>query len=132
MLGTAGIRSADGADIAVAPRLLANPFGRVVAVAHVVAMRSPTSFGAIAATYVLHDDHVTATDEVLHPFRPLRVPTKILSVRRPLQDHRELSGYRDAVKSGSMDIGRQPHSVAHGHHDVPAESDTVARLALGR
>ena|SRR5271167_1223375 len=131
MLGATRVRGSNGTDIAVTPSLLADPLGGIVAVVYVVAMRPPSALGGIAATHVLRNDHITPTDEVLHPLFGPTIATAILAVGRSLQNHGKLPGRRGAVNRGPMDIRRQPHSVAHRNHDIPAESDVVARLALG-
>src|SRR6516225_6922538 len=128
MLGATGVRGANGTDIAVTPRLLADPFGRVVAIVRVVAMRPPTPLGGIAAAYVLSHENVTPADEVLRPQRSGW--TAIFAVGRSLQYHGKLPGRWDAVRRRPVDICGQSHPVAHRNHNIAAENDTVMHLAL--
>src|SRR5215472_16988594 len=128
MLGATGVRGANGTDTAVTPGLLADPSGRIVAVVNVVAMWPPIALGGIAPTHVLGCEDVTPTDEVLRPLRSRR--TAILAVGCSLQNHRKLSRRWDTIDRGPMDIGCQPHSVAHRNHDIAAKSDVVAHLVL--
>jgi len=57
------------------------------------------------------------------PFR-----SRAFAVRGAHEDRRPPFGQRLAVLGRQVDIGRQPHAVAHRHHDVVLPGDFVRRL----
>ena len=84
-LGPACVGGAEGADLAVAPRLGCDPFDRVVAVGGLVTEEVEIALGIEAATAVLDDDYVAVAGEVAGPFGALGFA---LAVGGALEQHR--------------------------------------------
>ena len=107
------VRSADHGEAAVAPGLLHEPLGGVVAVVHVVGHHVPDAFRGVAASRVLAHHNVTMAHE-----RKKVVERLVLVVRCALQDGGEFALQPGAVPAGEIDVRGKPHAIAHGHHDV--------------
>ncbi len=125
-LHLAGVRAADGADAAVAPRLGGDPLDDVVAVVAGVRRRRmevrARALGAIAVAHVDEHDGVAARDEEVGD---LRVTLRRLVVRRVEHDRREAALGEAFAASRTIDVERQPNAVPHGDHDVLRNDDAV-------
>ena len=137
--------NADHADIAVAPRLLGDPFDQIV---H-VPFRRAAAVGLAGAANIAADVHVAAAHQKigiaalgaaepharpgrlrpLHGFGEFR-SLVFLVMRRDREQRRKL-----ATDIGPVDVDAEPLAVAHRHHDIAQVDDALAddwRGASGR
>ena len=125
VLRAADVRSANRAHLAVGPGLRGDPGADVHAVATIVVEHVPDAFRAISPPGVLHDECIAVRGKVLAVGL-----AAILAVRRPHQDRRPIALERLALSRRQVNVGRQPHAVAHAHHDVLLRRD--AKEVVGR
>ena len=73
------------------------------------------ALGEVEAPHVLHHHHVAVVGE---PARLLGEAFAGLVVRSAVEQHRERLVHRLAVAAGAIDVGSEPHAVAHREHEV--------------
>ena len=102
--------------LAIAPRLLVDPLQGVVPVLGLGQEKVYIPLGLERPPAVLIDGHVPTLGE-----KPA-VATVALHVafvvRRAVKDCGELAGHRLPIAGGEVQVGRQPHAVAHLHHYI--------------
>ena len=125
------IRTAHRTDTAVAPGLAADPVtdvspiapgmrrGRVVV--HPGGVR-PVTVAQVDQHHVVALGHKIVCDFAVAPLG--------LVIGRMQHDRREAALDKGAVLRGPVDVKCQAHAVAHGHHDILGEVDTVGRHEL--
>ena len=113
-LGEAEVGGAEGADVAVAPVLAADPLLGVVAVVGLADVGLPHAVGVVASAAVLHDDGVAVFEEASGPLDEVGV---LVVVDGPEQEGRE-----GASLGGLVDVGGELDAVAHGDSDVEADA----------
>jgi hypothetical protein len=120
VLGATDVGSADHADPAVAPGLLADPGGAVDTVGAIVAHPVPHALAFVAAAAVLGDEGVAVFGEVL-----AEALGTVLVVGQAGEDDGMATGQDLAVLGGQVDVGGQMHAVAHGHPQVFFDHDVL-------
>ena len=137
----AAVRDAPRADAAVvAGHVVHQPLDRVVEVGGLVgavdvaglavgAQRDEFALGLVAPTQVLQHEDVPLVEELLVPVQPdgVLLLLRIGVVGRALQHDRERLG----PAPRDVDLGVQPHPVAHGHHDVPLGLEDGREVEVG-
>ena len=113
-LHLAEVGAAGHADVAVAPRLLADPLQRVVAVVRLVVPGHELALGVVPAAHVLRDVDVA----VLRP-EEAEVHQQVVVVRRARQEHRP----RAVAVAGQIDVGREADAVPHRHRQIVLVAD---------
>ena len=125
VLGRPRVRAADGADVAVAPRLGGDPLDRVVAVAilapAVVVERDEAALRGEAAADVLDHDGVALGREEGRRAH-LALGGVVLAVGRPLEERRERP-----LALGQVDVGAEDRPVAHRLGHVAADGELRVR-----
>ncbi len=112
-LDGAGIRQAEGADLAVRPRLRRRPLDRVEAVGAFLLIGDEGPVRGVAPADVLHDDRVAARHRLLHDGA---VGGAGLAVGRAVDERRIAP-----LARRTPDIGPQHDAVAHRHGGVAGE-----------
>ena len=120
------IRTAHRTDTAVAPGLAADPvtdvgpiapgMGRGRVVVHPGGLR-PVTVAQVDQHHVVALGHKIVSDFAVAPLG--------LVIGRMQHDRREAALDKGAVLRGPVDVKCQAHAVAHGHHDILGEVDTV-------
>ena len=127
VLGGAGVRAADRADVPVAPRLGGDPLDRVVAVAvlapAVVVERDEPALRREAAAHVLDHDRIALRREEGRR-ADLALGRVVLAVGRPLEERRERP-----LALREVDVGAQDSPVAHRLGQIAADRELRARAA---
>ena len=124
VLRRAQVRLAGGGDAPIAPGLAGGPLHGVVAILSFLEQRIVVvALGIEAGAAVLANHDVAALgEEPDGVFLVVRV--SVLAIR-PASDQRR----KPAGRVGAVDVGRQPHSVAHGYHDISFADDSVLLCA---
>ena len=104
-----------GPHFPVRPSLLRYPLDRVVSIGGLVRVPIELSFGLETPPAILSHEVVPPLDEVLRLFHH---PRLFLVVGRPLEDRGELALDDSAFPRRPVNIGCQPHPIAHIHHDI--------------
>ena len=113
VLGGAEVGLAGGADPPVAPGLAGGPFHRVEAVLRLLKQRVVVVALRIeAGAAILADHHIAALREIPDGMF-LIVGVAVFAVR-PARDQRRKAPRR----VGAVDVGGQPHPVAHRNHNI--------------
>ena len=119
-LREAEVGDAERPDGAVAPGLGAEPFVGVVAVLGLVDIRLPSAVGVVPPAAVLHGDGIAALDK---RHRPGQVSVPLVVVDRADQQRRKRAG-----RVGQVNVGGEPHAVAHRHLDIETHLERLCRL----
>ena len=114
ILRVAGLRSAEGADLAIRPRLLGQPCDRVVPVLLVAPTERPIArvdaLRLLRAAEVLHRDHVSFRCQ--HAVIPLAGFDGDIGVALFVQ-------HRPRPRSvGKVEVHREPDAIAHRYHHM--------------
>ena len=104
-------------NLATGPGPGPQPGDRVAPILGLVALAVPLPFGVVLAPAILDGEGKAVLHVVLAPLGKLG---GLAPVRGPDEDHRVASG-----SCRPVDVGGQPHSVAHRHHDVLLDDDAA-------
>ena len=127
-LGRRHVRRSHRADLAGRPRLSRGPFDSVVAVGRLAREGVPFALGAAAPAHVLDQNDVAVLGEESRGHGEAR---GALVVRRALDEHRKAARHGRAAACGMVNIGREPHPVAHREHHVAFDHDLeIVRRSL--
>ena len=126
-----GRRAAGGADFGVRPRLRGNPAERVVAVSARRAKNVVIAFGKEVAALVLNHIRIAAFDcrqdgGHVRGNSVAYIP-EVEIVRRANPDGGDFAG----GVFGAVDVGGQPHAVAHGHQHLAIDDGQGFEFLLG-